>query len=139
MPITRRAMMVVATLILVPFLAMSSAFADNAPVPYTAEAFDVAQKAGKPILVDTFATWCDVCKRQAPIIEHLRADPKYKDLVILRVDFDTQKDVMRKFEARSQSTLIFFRGVKEVGRSVGETQAEWIDDMLQRTIDKTSS
>ena len=115
------------------------AFAAAAPLPYTAEAFDAAQKAGKPILVDTYATWCDVCKRQAPILEHLSQEPKYKDLVIFKVNFDTQKDVMRKFNARMQSTLICFRGVDEVGRSIGETQSEWIDDMLEKTLAKGAS
>jgi thioredoxin 1 len=139
MPMTRRATLAFLTLIVAPLLSTAAALADTTPLPYTAAAFESAQKAGKPILIDTFATWCDVCKRQAPIIEKLRMEPKYKDLVILRVDFDTQKDVMRKFGARVQSTLIFFRGMKEVDRSVGETQGEWIDDMLQKTIDKSSS
>lgn len=103
--------------------------------PFTQAAFDAAQKAGKPILVDTYATWCQICARQAPILEKLHAEPKFKDLVIFKVNFDTQKDIMRKFHATVQSTLIAYRGSKEVGRSVGETQPEWIEDLL----DKTSS
>jgi len=110
------------------------AWAGNTAQPFTEAAFAAAQKEGKPILVDTFATWCDVCARQAPILEKLRTEPKYKDLVIFRVDFDRQKDVMRRFNARVQSTLICFRGFKEVGRSVGETQPEWIDDLLGKTL-----
>ena len=136
MMITRRSG--VAALALTSLLfAVGPSFADpggNAPQPYTQEAFDAARNAGKPILVDTYATWCDVCARQAPVLEKLRAEPKYKDLVTFKVDFDTQKDIMRKFNARMQSTLICYRGAKEVGRSVGETQAEWIDDMLQKTL-----
>lgn len=104
------------------------------PLPFTEDAFAAAQKANKPILVDTYATWCEVCARQAPILERLRGEPKYKDLVVFKVNFDTQKDVMRRFNARVQSTLICFHGSKEVGRSVGETQAEWIDDMLEKTL-----
>ena len=108
--------------------------AGNEPQPFTEDAFAAAQKAGKPILIDTFATWCDVCARQAPILEKLRAEPKFKELVTFKVNFDTQKDVMRRFNARVQSTLICFRGTKEVGRSVGETQPEWIDDLLDKTL-----
>ncbi len=115
---------------------LSNAFAEdgNAPQPYTEAAFDAAQKAGKPILVDTYATWCQICARQAPIIEKLRAEPKFKDLVIFKVNFDTQKDVMRKFHANVQSTLIAFRGVKEVGRSTGETQPEWVEDLVEKSL-----
>ncbi len=92
------------------------------PQPFSEEAFVAAQKAGKPILIDTYATWCEVCARQAPILGKLRAEPKFKDLVTFTVDFDTRKDVMRRFNARVQSTLIAFRGSKAVCRSVGETQ-----------------
>lgn len=117
-------------------LTSGKAFAetDAAPQPFTEAAFDAAQKAGKPILIDTYATWCQICARQAPILEKLHAEAKYKDLVIFRVNFDTQKDVMRKFHANVQSTLIAFRGTKEVGRSVGETQPEWVEDLLDKTL-----
>ena len=131
---------VTAFVLALPAGLVRSAFAEggNAPQPFTEAAFDAAQKAGKPILIDTYATWCQICARQAPILERLRAEPKFKDLVILRVNFDTQKDVMRKFRAGVQSTLIAFRGLKEVGRSTGETQPEWVEDLLDKTV-KTST
>ena len=110
---------------------------DNAIQPFTDAAFDAAQKAGKPILVDTYATWCDICARQKPIIDKLLGEPQYKNVMTFRVNFDTQKDAMRKFNARLQSTLIAFRGDKEVGRSVGETQAEWIDDLMSKMVEKS--
>lgn len=120
----------------VPAAFVRAAFAEesNAPQPFTEAAFDAAQKAGKPILIDTYATWCQICARQAPIIDELRAEAKFKDLVTFRVNFDTQKDVMRKFHASVQSTLIAFRGTKEVGRSTGETQPEWVEDLLEKTL-----
>ena len=109
------------------------------PQPFTEEAFATAQKEGKPILIDTYATWCEVCARQAPILEKLRREPKFRELVTFKVNFDTQKDVMRRFNARVQSTLIVFRGGKEVGRSVGETQPEWIEDLLEKTVGESAS
>ena len=139
MMITRRAGLALLTLLTFSTGPSWAEMAGNAPQPFTEDAFDAAQKAGKPILVDTYATWCDVCARQAPVLEKLRAEPKYKDLVTFKVNFDTQKDVMRKFNARMQSTLICYRGTKEVGRSVGETQGEWIDDMLQKTLHEGAS
>ena len=43
------------------------------------------------------------------------------DLVVYDVDFDTAKDVLRQFRVTQQSTLIVFKGQKEVARSTGET------------------
>ena len=103
-------------------LAVPARAEDNAPQPYTEAAFDAAQKAGRPILVDTYATWCDICARQKRSSTSCSANRNSKSMVTFRVDFDTQKDVMRKFNARLQSTLIVFHGDREIARTTGETQ-----------------
>ena len=138
MPITRRSAFAILAFSAIAAAAPALA-AGNPPEPYTQAAFETAQKAGKPILIDTYATWCDICARQAPIIDKLLGEPQYKNVVEFKVNFDTQKDVMRKFNARVQSTLIVYRGDKEVGRSVGETQSEWIDDLLSKSLVKGTS
>ena len=78
--------------------------------PYTDAAFAEASKAGKPILIDITASWCPTCKAQKPILGELTAKPEFKNLVVLEVDFDNQSDVVKKFGARQQSTLITFKG-----------------------------
>ena len=112
--------------------AAASGEASAAFVAFNEPGFNEAQKAGRVILVHIFATWCEICARQALVLNKLLAEPAYKDVVVFRVNFDTQKDVMRRFGARVQSTLIAYRGTKEVGRSVDETQPEWIEDMVPR-------
>ncbi len=88
---------------------------------YDAAAFAAAQAAGKPILVAVHASWCPTCTRQRPIIDELAGRAENKDLVILIVDFDSQKDVVKGFDVRMQSTLIAFKGKVERDRSVGIT------------------
>lgn len=90
-------------------------------MPFSPEAFAAAQAAGKPILVDIWASWCPTCARQAPILKSLYADPANKDLVVFKVDFDAQKGAVAGFHARMQSTLIAFHGTTETARSVGDT------------------
>jgi thioredoxin 1 len=97
-------------------------------------AFQAAQAAGKPILIDISASWCPTCRRQKPIISELSAKPKFKDLVVFEVDYDRQKNIVRALGARRQSTLIAFRGSVEVGRSVADTRPASIEAMLDRTI-----
>ena len=101
--------------------------------PIDQATFTAAQKAGKLILVDIWASWCPTCAQQQPIIDQLAADPAFKDLVILKVDFDSQKDIVRALGARSQSTLIVFTGAKEQGRSVGDTDAASIRALIARS------
>lgn len=110
------------------------AFAAPAALSFTPAAFEAAQKSGRSILVEIHADWCPTCKAQAPIISQLRDDPRYKDLLVFRVDFDAQKDVVRQLGARSQSTLITFKGQTETGRSVGDTRKESIQMLLSQAL-----
>jgi thiol-disulfide isomerase/thioredoxin len=103
-------------------------------IPYTAAAFDAAQGAGRSILVEIHATWCPTCKAQAPILADLERNPKFGDLLVVHVDFDSQKDAVRRFGARIQSTLITFKNGRETGRSVGDTNRDSIAALLDKAI-----
>jgi thioredoxin len=101
---------------------------------FTASAFEAAQKAGKPILVEITAPWCPTCRAQAPILKDLSSEPRFKNLQVFAVDFDSQKDALQAFEAQRQSTLIVFKGATEVGRSVGDTSKASIEALLARSL-----
>jgi thioredoxin 1 len=96
--------------------------------------FAAAQKAGKPIFVAIHASWCPTCKAQRPILSELMAEPKFRDLIYFVVDFDTQKDAVKFFDAQMQSTLIAFKGTMETGRSVGDTERSSIAALLNKTL-----
>ena len=98
------------------------------------KAFEAAQAAGKPILVEVHAPWCSVCKAQAPILSKLKGETKFKDLVSFEIDFDSQKDLLRKFSVQTQSTLIVFKGKQEAGRSTGDSNASSIAALLGKAI-----
>src|ERR1700722_4918945 len=115
-------------------LAAAPALATTGPLPFDNAAFTAAQKAGKPVFIAIHATWCPTCKAQKPILSELMADPKFKDLVYFTIDFDTQKDLVRRFGARMQSTLISFIGSKEQGRSVGDSNRASISDLLNMVL-----
>ena len=102
--------------------------------PYDQAGFDAAQAAGKPILVEIHANWCPTCRAQEPIISELLREPKHAGFVVLRVDFDNQKDVAKRFRAQYQSTLIVFKGEKEVARSTGETRKDAIAAQLAKAL-----
>jgi thioredoxin 1 len=53
---------------------------------------------------------------------------------VIHVDFDAQKDAVRKFGAQMQSTLIVFKGGKETGRSVGDTNPDSIAALLDKAV-----
>ncbi|HEX9752000.1 MAG TPA: thioredoxin family protein [Methyloceanibacter sp.] len=102
--------------------------------PFDAAAFAAAKKDGKSILVDIFAAWCPTCRAQNPILVQLTREPKFKDLVVFKVDFDTQKDDVRALKAQSQSTLIAYKGETETDRSVGDTNPASIAALVESAL-----
>lgn len=129
MPSLRAVLMCLA---IVLTMAVPAFAAETAPFDQTR--FAAAQKEGRPILVDIRASWCPICAAQKPIIERLSTKPEFKTLIIFTVDFDKQKDAVRGFGAQMQSTLIGFKGMKEIGRSVGDTEEPSIEHLLQSTL-----
>ena len=103
-------------------------------VNYDAKSFATAQAAGRPILVEIRASWCPTCKAQEPILGNLEKHDRFRNLLVVLVDFDSQKEAVKAFGARMQSTLIAFKGSVETGRSVGDTNATSIATLLDKTI-----
>ncbi|AWM02211.1 thioredoxin family protein [Bradyrhizobium amphicarpaeae] len=119
-----KAMLVAAALVL-PTLA-------HAAQPYEPKALQAAQAANKPVLIEVTAPWCPTCRKQKPIVQQI--EQERPDLVILDVDFDSAKDVLRQLKVQNQSTLIVYRGAKEIGRSTGETDPAAIRAMVAKAF-----
>ena len=133
--------LILSSALAIPALALSAvalapaAMAADTPahMPYSQAGFEAAQREGRPILIDVFAPWCPVCAKQQPAIAAALANPANKDLIVFRVDFDHQKDVVRRFRATQQSTLIAYKGKKETARTVGSTAPAAINKLIAST------
>ncbi len=101
---------------------------------FTQTAFDLLQQQGAPILVSIHADWCPTCRAQAPIVKKLLEQEEFKSIHALRVDFDQQKDVVKAFKAVKQSTLIVFKGGKEIDRSLGASSEQAIEAQLRKAL-----
>ncbi|AXA33943.1 thioredoxin [Francisella adeliensis] len=61
----------------------------------------------KPVLVDFYADWCGPCKMLGPILEQLSRD--YKDVLVVKIDVDSNQNLAAKFGIRSIPTMIIFK------------------------------
>lgn len=101
---------------------------------FDTQEFDADLLAKKPVVVHVHAVWCPVCRAQDTVLEKLEADPAYKNVRFLEVDYDGDKKTLRKFNATRQSTIIVFKDGKEVGRSLGQTNAAKITELVQKAL-----
>jgi thioredoxin 1 len=101
--------------------------------PFDRATFDAAQKAGRPILVEVQAWWCPVCASQSKTIKATVIAPAYAKLLVLRINYDKQKSEWQAFAVQKQSTLITFKGGRELGRVSYITDKAKIQALLAMT------
>lgn len=130
MPLNRRAVLLGVVIVII---SVAPGYAADR-LPYEAEVFQAALDAGKPILVHVTAPWCGECKLQKPIVARLAERPEFTTLTIFDVDFDTQKEVLKRLKVPKQSTLLVFKDKAEVTRSVGVTRAEAIEALMKKGL-----
>ncbi len=102
---------------------------------YSQAQFDSLSAAGKPVVLAVRANWCPTCKAQKPILDALMARPAFRDVTTLTIDFDAEKPLLAHYKVGMQSTLIAFKGTREVGRTVGDTTAAGIENLVKKTVD----
>lgn len=101
--------------------------------PYTAAALAQAQKAGQPVALHFHADWCPTCRAQEKVLQGLKSEPGL-DLTVLVANYDTEKELKRRFNIRAQSTLVVLRGEKETYRMVGDTSPGGIRGALKSAL-----
>lgn len=132
----RNFLLVLATLVLAAAVAAGLAAPARAGTmrDFDAALFRTLQEQDKPVVVYVHAPWCSVCRAQSTIIERALGTPAYRELTVLKVDFDQQSSIWKSFGADRQSTLIGFRGKRETARLVSETASGKVLAVLASTV-----
>ena len=118
--------------LLILSLGITTAFAAN--VPFVQGEFNQLMKQGKPVVLHIHASWCPVCRAQQAVLDELMPLPEFKNLPVLRADFDTEKALLRTYKVRNQSTFIVFKNGTEITRSTGETDKDAIAALLKQAL-----
>jgi thioredoxin 1 len=113
------------------------------------EAADAARRAGRWLLVDATAEWCQPCKAMERTTwrDPTLCDWVKEHAIAIRLDIDANEEIARSLGIRSVPTVIAFKSGVEVDRVTGLRNApalrDWLDglergetalDQLRRSI-----
>lgn len=105
---------------------------------FAAEAYDAARfeqlTQQGTVIVHVRAGWCPVCRLQEPVLDKLAAEPAFKDIRFVKVDFDTDRDFLRRYKVANQSTVLVYKKGAETGRILGLTDIEQLRKELQKAL-----
>jgi thioredoxin 1 len=79
---------------------------------------EVVINAGTPAIVDFWAEWCGPCRMVGPIVEEIGEE--YKDqVVVAKLDVDSNPGITMKFGIRNIPTVLFFKNGEVADKQVG--------------------
>ena len=77
-------------------------------------------------LVDFYATWCGPCKIQSNILDSLE-----EDIDIIKIDCDSNKELVLKYRIMSIPTLLLFKDGNLIKEMVGLTSKEELENIIK--------
>ncbi len=100
---------------------------DSKVISLSSDNFENLISEKDTVIVDIYADWCGPCKALSPILNELS---KESDHTFAKLNADTNRALLGKLNARGLPTLLFFKDGKEVGRQVGFTTKDKLNDLL---------
>lgn len=87
-------------------------------------------KADKPVLVDFWAEWCGPCQMMGPIVDEVAEERN--DIIIGKLNVDTQPEIALRYNVMSIPTLILFENGEEEQKSIGLISKEELLELINK-------
>lgn len=87
-------------------------------------------KADKPVLVDFWAEWCGPCQMMGPIVGEVAEERN--DIIIGKLNVDTQPEIALRYNVMSIPTLILFENGEEAQKSIGLISKEELLELINK-------
>tara|TARA_B100000686_G_scaffold185721_1_gene192526 strand:+ start:385 stop:756 length:372 start_codon:yes stop_codon:yes gene_type:complete len=110
-------------------------FPVNAADKYTNFSLSSLEKAkatGKTVVVNSYEPWCWSCRKQDKVL--LGAKEEFKDVVFLTYQQGKHKEIAEALNVSVRTTIVVFKGKKEVARIIGQTGKPEIYSAIEKGI-----
>ena len=119
-------------LVLLILLAQFPANAADKYTNFSVESLEKAKAAGKTLVINSYEPWCWSCRKQDKVL--LDAKEKFNNVVFLTYQQGKNKDIAKVLEINFRSTIVVFKGKKEIARLVGQTDKSQIFSAIKKGI-----
>ena len=110
-------------------------FPANAADKYTnfsLSSLEKAKAADKTVVVNSYEPWCWSCRKQDKVL--IGAKDEFKDVVFLTYQQGKHKDIAQALNISVRTTIVVFKGKKEVARIIGQTEKTEIYSAIKKGI-----
>ena len=99
---------------------------------FTIQKFEEAKKNGETVIVTAWNKYCGTCKRQKVVLD--QAEKDFKDVLFLYYNHPKMKDIAKYLKIDHRSTILVYKGNKEVSRTIGQLDKSVIYSNIKKGI-----
>ena len=114
------------------FFICLSANAVEKKTNFSEKVFTDAINSGKTVVINSYEVWCGTCSEQTKVLD--QAEKEFKDIVFLSYEQSKNKEIAQKLNIKYWTTIVVYKGNKEVARIVGQTDKKTIYSAIQKGI-----
>ena len=110
-------------------------FPANAADKYTnfsLSSLEKAKNTGKTVVVNSYEPWCWSCRKQDKVL--ISAKDEFKGVVFLTYQQGKHKEIAEALNISVRTTIVVFKGKKEVARIIGQTGKTEIYSAIKKGI-----
>ena len=113
-------------------LISTSSFAEEYKTNFDIEKFKFAQNNGKIVVIHSWNKSCGTCAKQKPILEKAKKD--FENVIFMNFEQTKNKDIAKLLKVDYWTTIIVYKGNKELAREIGLYNQEDIYNLIKKGI-----
>ena len=99
---------------------------------FSLSSLEKAKANGKTVVVNSYEPWCWSCRKQDKVL--IGAKDEFKDVVFLTYQQGKHKNIAQALNISVRTTIVVFKGKKEVARIIGQTEKTEIYSAIKKGI-----